>query len=109
MTVRYTFGGVQDRGNQGFDILGDVFLKNLYAVRIAFGQCAYGRFGMPEILSLVLFHVPLGRKRMVAVSFNLLSSLLYNVYNLYFIISLKFSLVNHFRIRPKSVIAKEQG
>jgi len=63
---------------------------------------------MLEILSLVLFQGHLGRKRMVAVSFNLLSSLLCNVYNLYFILSLKFSRVNHFRIRLKSVISKEQ-
>ena len=26
------YGGFQDRGDMGFDILGDVFLKNVYAV-----------------------------------------------------------------------------
>lgn len=29
---RFTYGGFQDRGDMGFDILGDVFLKNVYAV-----------------------------------------------------------------------------
>ena len=28
----YKFGGFQDRGDMTFDILGDVFLKNVYAV-----------------------------------------------------------------------------
>lgn len=28
----YTFGGIQSRGDQGFDIFGDVFLKSVYVV-----------------------------------------------------------------------------
>ena len=29
---RWIYGGFQDRGDMTFDILGDVFLKNVYAV-----------------------------------------------------------------------------
>jgi hypothetical protein len=36
---RYMYGGFQDRGDMGFDILGDVFLKNVYAVISLVGIC----------------------------------------------------------------------
>ena len=32
LTSRWIYGGIQDRGSQDFDILGDIFLKNVYAV-----------------------------------------------------------------------------
>jgi hypothetical protein len=34
---RFVYGGFQDRGDMGFDILGDVFLKNVYAVILLVG------------------------------------------------------------------------
>jgi hypothetical protein len=56
---RYMYGGIQERGDTGFDILGDVFLKNIYAVYSA-RNVADCRSGMSEISALVLFSVHLG-------------------------------------------------
>lgn len=35
----WVFGGIQDRGDSAFDILGDVFLKNVYAVELLTMLC----------------------------------------------------------------------
>jgi len=49
------YGGIQDRGDQDFDILGDVFLKNVYAVGALLTAVLICRFGMLGILDLGLF------------------------------------------------------
>lgn len=51
------FGGIQDRGDQDFDILGDVFLKNVYAVWTLLTVVLMCRFGMLEIINLERFRV----------------------------------------------------
>jgi hypothetical protein len=50
----YIYGGIQDRGDVGFDLLGDVFLKNIYTVHRA-GIEANCRSGMSGISALALF------------------------------------------------------
>jgi len=54
----WIYGGIQDRGSQGFDILGDVFLKNLYAVDFSLSG-SDSRFGNTRTRGLGLFSAKL--------------------------------------------------
>jgi hypothetical protein len=51
---RWIFGGFQDRGDMTFDIFGDVFLKNVYAV-CPFLNNSNGSYGMSRINALDVF------------------------------------------------------
>ena len=41
VTSGVTYGGIQSRGNQTFDIFGDTFLKGVYAVSLGGHFCEY--------------------------------------------------------------------